>query len=126
MASIDGDKDVTSVTLESGEQLPTDLVLIRIGSKPSIKLAEEAGLRIAENGSVWVDEDMRTSAEGVFAFGHCALKRIFFTRKGALSGLPRLPPQKREMREPISTVSVYSIKFKVRWPHFLHRLVVFH
>ena len=79
--SIDGEKEVSSVTLENGETLPADLVLISIGAKPAIKLAEEAGLRIAENRSIWVDDYMRTSVDDVFAVGDCALKRDFFTRK---------------------------------------------
>lgn len=83
VASIDGDKGVKSVTLDSGEQLPADLVLVSIGARPSNVLAEEAGLLIAENGSIWVDDYMRTSVEDVFAVGDCALKRDFFTRKAA-------------------------------------------
>ncbi len=83
VASIDGNKSVKSVSLESGEKIPADLVLISIGAKPSSKLAEDAGLRIIENGSIWVDDYMRTNAEDVFAVGDCALKRDFFTRKAA-------------------------------------------
>lgn len=83
VASIDGDKGVKSVTLDSGEQLPADLVLVSIGARPSKKLAEESGLLIAENSSIWVDDYMRTSVEDVFAVGDCALKRDFFTRKAA-------------------------------------------
>ncbi len=83
VASIDGNKSVKSVSLESGEKIAADLVLISIGAKPSSKLAEDAGLRIIENGSIWVDDYMRTNAEDVFAVGDCALKRDFFTRKAA-------------------------------------------
>jgi NADPH-dependent 2,4-dienoyl-CoA reductase/sulfur reductase-like enzyme len=83
VVSIDGDTDVSGVTLENGESLPADLVLVSIGAKPSVELAEKAGLRIAENGSIWVDEYMRTSVDDVFAVGDCALKRDFFTRKAA-------------------------------------------
>ena len=79
--SIDGDGQVTSVTLAGGESIPADMVLVGIGGKPNSGLAEEAGLRLAEGGSVWVDDYMRTSAEGVFAVGDCALKRDFFTRR---------------------------------------------
>jgi NADPH-dependent 2,4-dienoyl-CoA reductase/sulfur reductase-like enzyme len=78
---INGTKNVESLTLASGEKIAADLVLVSIGAKPSIGLAQDAGLRIAENGSIWVDEYMRTEAEEVFAVGDCALKRDFFTRK---------------------------------------------
>ncbi|MGD8521232.1 MAG: FAD-dependent oxidoreductase [Desulfobacterales bacterium] len=80
---IDGNKTVESVTLDSGETIPADMVLISIGAKPASKLAQKAGLRIVENGSIWVDEYMRTDAEDVFAIGDCAVKRDFFTRKAA-------------------------------------------
>jgi NADPH-dependent 2,4-dienoyl-CoA reductase/sulfur reductase-like enzyme len=83
VASIDGNNSVESVSLGSGEKIPADLVLVSIGAKPSSKLAEEAGLRIIDNGSIWVDDYMRTDAEDVFAVGDCALKRDFFTRKAA-------------------------------------------
>jgi NADPH-dependent 2,4-dienoyl-CoA reductase/sulfur reductase-like enzyme len=59
------------------------MVLVSIGAKPASELAQKAGLRIVENGSIWVDEYMRTNAEDVFAVGDCAVKRDFFTRKAA-------------------------------------------
>ncbi len=40
-------------------------------------------MRIDENGSIWVDDYMRTNAKNVFAVGDCAVKRDFFTRKSA-------------------------------------------
>jgi NADPH-dependent 2,4-dienoyl-CoA reductase/sulfur reductase-like enzyme len=83
VSSIDGNKSVESVSLGSGEKIPADLVLVSIGARPSSKLAEEAGLRIIDNGSIWVDDYMRTDTEDVFAVGDCALKRDFFTRKAA-------------------------------------------
>jgi len=57
--------------------------VVRTGAKPANLLAQKAGLRLAENGSIWVDEYMRTDAEDVFAVGDCAVKRDFFTRKAA-------------------------------------------
>jgi NADPH-dependent 2,4-dienoyl-CoA reductase/sulfur reductase-like enzyme len=83
VASIDGNQRVESVSLESGEKIPADMVLISVGAKPSSELALRAGLRIVENGSIWVDEYMRTDVEDVFAVGDCAVKRDFFTRKAA-------------------------------------------
>jgi NADPH-dependent 2,4-dienoyl-CoA reductase/sulfur reductase-like enzyme len=83
VASIDGNQNVESITLQTGLKIPADIVLVSIGAKPATKLAQEAGLRIVENDSIWVDEYMRTTADGVFAVGDCALKRDFFTRKAA-------------------------------------------
>ena len=81
VVSLDGNQHVESVTLDNGEKISADMVLISIGAKPASKLAQKAGLLIAENGSIWVDDYMRTEVEEVFAVGDCALKRDFFTRR---------------------------------------------
>jgi NADH oxidase (H2O2-forming) len=81
--SIDGKQQVESVTLDDGEKIAADMVLISVGARPSSTLAEQAGLRIVENGSIWVDDYMRTNVEDIFAVGDCAVKRDFFTRKAA-------------------------------------------
>jgi len=81
VASIEGDRIVESIRLKSGKTIAADVVLVSVGAKPSTQLAKQAGLLTVDNGSIWVDEYMRTTAEGVFAVGDCALKRDFFTRK---------------------------------------------
>jgi len=83
VVSIDGKMCVESVSLDNGEMIPVDLVLVSIGARPATNLAQEAGIRMAENGSIWVDEYMRTDTENIFAIGDCAVKRDFFTRKAA-------------------------------------------
>ena len=79
--AIQGEGKVSSVALSGGQELPAELVIIGIGGRPNSTLAAEAGLRLAEDGSIWVDNYMRTSAPDIFAVGDCALKRDFFTRK---------------------------------------------
>jgi len=81
VVSIDGENRVESFTRGGGEKIPADMVLISIGAKPASELGRKAGLRIVGNGSIWVDDYMRTEAEEVFAVGDCALKRDFFTRR---------------------------------------------
>jgi len=83
VVSIDGNSRVESVTLDKGGKIQADMVLVSIGAKPASDLAQKADLRIVENGSIWVDEYMRTDAVDVFAVGDCAVKRDFFTRKAA-------------------------------------------
>ena len=48
------------------------VVVVALGSRPNVRLAEEAGIRLGPTGAVAVDDRMRTSAPGVWAAGDCA------------------------------------------------------
>jgi len=58
------------VELENGEKLAADLVVMGVGVRPRVQLAEAAGLRV-DNG-VTVDTQLRTSAPDVWASGDVA------------------------------------------------------
>ena len=76
-----GNKKVSSVKLENGEEIPADAVILSMGYIPNSELAKKSGIFIDESGFIAVDEYMRTHESNIFAVGDCAQKRDFVTRR---------------------------------------------
>ncbi|MEE3003563.1 MAG: FAD-dependent oxidoreductase [Pseudomonadota bacterium] len=70
VTSINSNADKVKVECASGEALDSDLVLIAIGIRPDLGLAQASGLQT--NTGIIVDLECRTSEKNIFAIGDCA------------------------------------------------------
>jgi NADPH-dependent 2,4-dienoyl-CoA reductase/sulfur reductase-like enzyme/rhodanese-related sulfurtransferase len=80
----------TAVTLASHEVVPADLVILAVGVRPDISLAQRAGLLIGERGGIHVDEFNRTSNSDIYAVGDAAEKTDSLDGSAALVPLANL------------------------------------
>jgi NADPH-dependent 2,4-dienoyl-CoA reductase/sulfur reductase-like enzyme len=71
---------VSSVVLEDS-RYDVDLVLLAAGATPNSSLAKEAGITVAQNGTIVVDQWMRTSDGDIFAAGDCVGQKHMITGK---------------------------------------------
>lgn len=70
VTALSGTMRVEAVTLATGEQIATDLVIVGIGAEVDDRLAADAGL--ATSRGILVDGCGRTSDPAIFAAGDCA------------------------------------------------------
>lgn len=79
-------KRVTAVKLPDNESVPTDLVIVAIGGRPRISLAQAAELELGQCGGVVINEYCQTSDPDIFAVGD-----IVEYQHGTLGGPARVP-----------------------------------
>ncbi len=85
-----------NLTLNNGESLTTDILIMAIGVRPETKLAEEAGLQIGELGGIYTNEMMQTSDPSIYAVGDAVEEKDFVT--GAQTLVPLAGPANRQGR----------------------------
>jgi NADH oxidase (H2O2-forming) len=71
-----------------------DMVMMSSGVHPNVELARNSGLEIGKLGGIKTDDDMMTSAEGIYACGDCVESRDMITGELGLS--LRWPNAKRQ------------------------------
>jgi NADPH-dependent 2,4-dienoyl-CoA reductase/sulfur reductase-like enzyme len=75
------------VVTDSGAY-PADVVVLAMGSKPNAALARDAGCQLGASGALVVDEQMRTTVDGIWAAGDCveSLNRVSGARQNVQLG----------------------------------------
>lgn len=68
--SFQGDGSVSAVVTDQGT-IPADMVVLAVGVRPNVKLAQGADLEIGSTGAIKVDQHMQTSDPDIYAAGDC-------------------------------------------------------
>jgi len=68
--AIEGDGTVAAVQTSAG-RVAADMVVLAIGVRPNVTLAEPAGLDIGTTGAIKVNDKMQTSDPDIYAAGDC-------------------------------------------------------
>jgi NADPH-dependent 2,4-dienoyl-CoA reductase/sulfur reductase-like enzyme len=71
-----------SAVVTSQRTVPTDMVVLGLGTAPNTDLAIAAGVGIGPSGAIGVDPHMRTNVAGLWAAGDCAEKFHRVSRTG--------------------------------------------
>lgn len=85
-----------NLSLNNGEKITTDILIMAIGVRPETKLAQEAGLQIGELGGIYTNESMQTSDPSIYAVGDAVEEKDFVT--GSQTLVPLAGPANRQGR----------------------------
>jgi NADPH-dependent 2,4-dienoyl-CoA reductase/sulfur reductase-like enzyme/rhodanese-related sulfurtransferase len=83
-------------TLDTGDRVEADLVILCIGVRPHIDLALKAGIQVGKTGGIQVNARMQTSDPHIMAVGDAVEVRDVVTE--ALSVIPLAGPANRQGR----------------------------
>lgn len=69
VSSFSEERDKLVAKLESGRQIPVDMVILSIGIKPENILAKDSGLEVGTKGGIVVNEYLQTKDDDIYALG---------------------------------------------------------
>tara|TARA_B100000287_G_C20659506_1_gene789706 strand:- start:703 stop:1926 length:1224 start_codon:yes stop_codon:yes gene_type:complete len=117
-AKVDGliakEKNINSVSLESGENIPSDMILVGIGAVPNIQLAESIGLE-CENG-IKTDQYCRTSVPNILALGDCTSSfNALLNKELRLESVPNALAQSKVVSSSITGNDLFNSEVPWFW-----------
>lgn len=110
VASFEHKDGKTLITLNSGKELQTDMVLLSIGVRPNSELAGEAGLKLNGRGGILVDEMLRTSEENIYAVGDIIEVENYVLKEPAM--IPLAGPANKQGRICADNIAGGQKKYK--------------
>ena len=100
--SLTENENKVTVVTDKGS-LDTDFVLLSVGVRPENKLAKEAGLELAANGCIAVNERLETSNPNIYALGDAVAVQHFVS--GQTTYIPLAGPANRMGRIAADTIA---------------------
>ena len=58
-----------AIRLNSGKVINADFVILSIGVRPDVRIAQKAGIKLGERGGIFVNEYLETSEKDIYAVG---------------------------------------------------------
>jgi rhodanese-related sulfurtransferase len=110
LAAIEGDRDRMTCFTDRGERIGADLLVLSIGVRPEVHLAQAAGLVIGRRGGVVVDDRMCTSDPSIYAVGDVIEVRDVVVGQETI--LPLAGPANRQGRVAAEAIAGRATKFR--------------
>ncbi len=110
LAAIEGDGDRLTCITDRGERVVADLLVLSIGVRPEVHLAQAAGLVIGRRGGVVVDDRMCTSDPSIYAVGDVIEVRDVVVGQETI--LPLAGPANRQGRAAAEAIAGRATSFR--------------
>src|SRR6056297_1950162 len=101
---------VTEITLNSGNTIDADIVILSIGVRPNSNLAKDSGLNINQRGGIVVDKTMKTSDDDIYAVGDVIEVEDFIN--GGKTMVPLAGPANKQGRIAANNIAGISDTYK--------------
>jgi NADPH-dependent 2,4-dienoyl-CoA reductase/sulfur reductase-like enzyme/peroxiredoxin family protein/TusA-related sulfurtransferase/rhodanese-related sulfurtransferase len=98
------------VLLNSGERIPTGLIVLAIGVKPDTEFAKKSGIAVNDRGAIIVDEYLRTDKPDIYAVGD-AVEVVDFI-SGKKVHIPLAGPANRQGRIAADNIAGLKTAYK--------------
>lgn len=81
VVSLAGSPMVNKAVLQSGREVVADMIVMAVGVRPNVSLAQTAGIALGVTGAIAVNSKMETNIADIYACGDCAESYSLITGK---------------------------------------------